>query len=229
MFLLFCGVLALFFSGDLFYVRSIEVRGNDFLGREELFAFADIADFHMFWLNPADVRENVLRSSSIADVTIELGWPPRLVTIHVQERQPAIIWSEAGSETWIDIHGRIMPARAAKPDLLHINVVVDAFSGPAASLTDLKNLDKDLVLGALRLQDFLPPGANLDYDPIHGLGWTNERGWQIWMGIDSSAGMSERIRAYQAYIANLDSRGIEVAELNIANPDAPYYRLLRGR
>ena len=227
--LMFGVILVLFFTSDLFYVRSIQVRGNDFLAREEIFAFANIADFHMFWLEPESVRQNVLRSSSIADVTIELGWPPNLVTVLVQERQPAIIWSEAGNETWIDIQGRIMPARSAMPGLLRINVVVDAFDGPSATLTELQDLDKDLVLGALRLQEFLPADTNLEYDPINGLGWTNSRGWQIWMGVDSGAGMSEKIRDYQAYINNLDKRGIEIAELNIANPDAPFYRLLWGR
>ena len=229
MFLMFVLILVIFFTSDLFYVRSIQVRGNDFVAREEVFAFANIADFHMFWLDPDEARDNILRSSSIADVTVELGWPPNLVSIHVQERQPAVIWSEAGNETWIDIQGRVMPARAAMPDVLRINVVVDAFGGAAATLADLSNLDKDFVLGALRLREFLPAGANLDYDAINGLGWTNERGWQIWMGIDAAAGMSEKIKAYQAYIDNLESRGIEVSELNIANPDAPFYRLLWGR
>ena len=229
MFLLFGLILVLFFSSDLFYVRSIQVRGNDFLAREEVFAFASIADYHMFWLDPAEIRDNVLRSSSIADVTIELGWPPNLITILVQERQPAIVWSEAGNETWIDIQGRTMPARSAMPDVLRVNVVVDAFDGLAATITDLRDLDQEMVLGALRLQEFLPPGTDLDYDPVNGLGWTNSRGWQIWMGIDSSVGMSKKIKEYQAYIDNLISRGIEITELNIANPDAPFYKVLWGR
>ncbi|MDE2857512.1 MAG: FtsQ-type POTRA domain-containing protein [Chloroflexota bacterium] len=229
LFVIFGLILVLFFSSDLFYVRSVQVRGNDFLAPEEVFAFSSIADFHMFWLDPEEIRRNVLRSSSIADVTVELGWPPNLITMLVQERQPAIIWSEAGNETWIDIQGRIMPARAAMPDVIRVNVAVDAFQGPAATLTDLKKLDKDVVLGALRLQEFLPPGADLDYDPINGLGWTNEQGWQIWMGIDSSAGMSRKINEYQAYVNNLNSRGIEITELNIANPDAPFYKILWGR
>lgn len=229
LFVIFGLILVLFFTSDLFYVRSVQVRGNDFLAREEIFAFASIADFHMFWLDPEEIRSNVLRSSSIADVTVELGWPPNLITLLVQERQPAIIWSEAGNETWIDIQGRIMPARAAMPDVIRVNVAVDAFTSPTAALTDLKRLDKDVVLGALRLQAFLPPGADLDYDPINGLGWTNDRGWQIWMGIDSSAGMGRKINEYQAYVNNLNSRGIEITELNIANPDAPFYKVLWGR
>ena len=229
LFIMFSVILVLFFSGDLFYVRSVQVRGNDYLAREEVFAFSSIADHHMFWLDPEEIRSNVLRSSSIADATVDLGWPPNLITMLVQERQPAIIWSEAGNETWIDIQGRIMPARAAMPDVIRVNVVVDAFEGPSDTLTDLKKLDKDVVRGALRLQEFLRPGTDLDYDPINGLGWTNDQGWQIWMGIDSSAGMNRKINEYQAYVNNLNSRGIEITELNIANPSAPFYKVLWGR
>ena len=229
-FALFGIVLALLFTSDLFYVRSIQVRGNAFLTPEEIFAFSNSVDYHMLQLDPEDIRRNILRSSSIADVTVELGWPPNLLMIYVQERQPAMIWSEAGSRTWIDIQGRAMPAReAALPDVLRVNVAVDAFRGPSDSLTDLNRLDSQVVLGALRLQEFLPPGTDLDYDPIKGLGWTNDQGWQIWMGKDSSAGMSRKIKEYQAYVNNLNRRGIEITELNIANPDAPYYKLLWGR
>ena len=225
---LFGLVLALFFASDLFYVRSIAARGNEFLSREEIFAFADIADTHMFWLDPEQIRRNVMRSASIADASVELGWPPHLITVLAQERQPAIVWTEAGVETWIDIQGRVMPARAAMPGVLRVNVAVDAFGVPGEQ-TDLSLLDRDMALGALRLGEFLPAGEALDYDPIKGLGWTNERGWQIWMGMDDSAGMSRKLRQYQAYAANLNSRGIEIAELNIANPAAPYYKLLWGR
>ena len=226
MFLLFGIALTLFFSSDLFYVRTIAARGNDFLSREEIFAFADIVDTHMFWLDPEQIRQNLLRSASIADVTIELGWPPHLITALLQERQPALLWTAAGDETWIDIQGRVMPARSAMPEVLRVNVALDAFSGQAAA--DVAELQSEYVLGALRLGETLAPGQALDYDPIMGFGFTNERGWQVWMGMDDSAGMNRKLVEYQAYLDNLVSRGIEVAELNIANPDAPFYKLLWG-
>ncbi len=229
LFVIFVGILALFFSSDLFYVRSVQVRDNAFLEPAEIFTHAGIADFHMFWLDPEEIRSNLLNSSSIADVKIELGWPPNLITIYVQERMPAIVWSEAGKEIWIDIQGRVMKARAAMPDVIRVNVEVDAYTGPSDTVTDLEELDKDVVLGALRLQEFLPTGVDLSYDPINGLGWTNEQGWKIWMGIESSAGMSRKIDEYQAYVKNLISRGIEITELNIVNPDAPFYKKLWGR
>ena len=76
MFVLFGLILLLFFSSEVFYVRSIQVRGNNHISSEEVFAFSDIADYHMFWLDPERIRRSVLRSSSIADISVELGWPP---------------------------------------------------------------------------------------------------------------------------------------------------------
>ena len=225
MFALFSGILVLVFTNDVFYVRSIQVRGNSHITREEVFAFSDIADYHMFWLDPERIRQSVLRSSSIADIAIELGWPPNLITIIVQERQPAIVWSDAGAETWIDIQGRVMRARVEMPSLLHVNLLSDSYEGPMPGPEDFS---ADLVMGALRLKEILPEGESLSFHPVHGLGWTNELGWQVWMGSDSAAVMSEKVLMYNALLENITSRAIPIAELNIANLDAPFYRVLWG-
>ena len=219
-------MLVILFTSDVFFVRAIQVRGNNFISREEVFAFSDIADFHMFWLDPEQIRRNVMRSSSIADINVEIGWPPNLITILVQERQPALVWSDAGAETWIDIQGRAMRSRAEMPNLLHINLIRGGVEGP---MPDAEEFTGDLVLGALRLKEILPADEHLDFHPIHGLGWTNGQGWQVWMGNDSATVMNEKIKIYEVLVENLNSRAIDVAELNIANPDAPFYRLLWGR
>ena len=224
-FLMFAVILVLIFTSDLFYVRSIQVHGNDFLTREEIFAFSDIADYHIFWLDSAWVSANILRSASIADAALEISWPPNLVTVRVTERQPAIVWTEAGAETWVDLQGRVMPARSELPDLLRIEVVSEAFDEPPAA--SLPAVNSDLVLGALQLGELLPAGTHLDYHPIYGLGWTNHSGWQVWMG--SGGGMREKIRIYEFLGAHFAAQGIEPAELSIANPDAPFYRVLWGR
>ena len=223
-FLMLSAILVLIFTSDSFYVRSIEVRGLTHQTRQEIFAFSDIADYHIFWLDPKLIRASILRSPSVADASVELGWPPDMITVHVEERQPAILWSEAGKDVWVDLQGRVMPARAELPGLLR--VTVDAGASGGASM-DRQELDKDTVLGALQMQEILPEGTSLDYNSVHGLGWTNHKGWQIWVG--SGAGMSEKIRIYEFLFDNLIARGIEVEELNIANPDAPFYRVLWGR
>ncbi len=222
---LFGLTLVVFFTSDVFYVRAIQVRGNDFITREEVFAYSELADYHLFWLDPAEIRRKLLRAASVADVSVEVGWPPNLVTLLVQERQPAVVWSDGGQETWIDVQGRAMPARAEMPGLLHVNLVHD---GGDQALPNVGDIGKDVVLGALRLREILPEGEHLDFHAAHGLGWTNELGWQVWMGADSAAVMNEKIKIYKVLVENLSSRAIDVAELNIANPDAPFYRLLWG-
>ena len=83
-------------------------------------------------------------------------------------------------------------------------------------------------MGALRLRKLLPAGEQLSFHPLHGLGWTNELGWQIWMGSDSAAVMSEKVKLYNVLLESYISRAIPVAELNIANPAAPFYRVIWG-
>jgi len=222
---LFGLTLLIFFTSDVCYVRAIQVRGNDFITREEVFAYSELANYHLFWLDPAEVRRKVRRAASVADVSVEVGWPPDLVTLLVQERQPVAVWSDRGQETWIDVQGRAMPARAEMPGLLYVNLVRDDGDRPLPSADDF---DKDLVVGALRLRELLPEGGHLDFHPVHGLGWTNDLGWQVWMGTGPAAVMSEKIKIYNVLVENLSSRAIDVAELNIANPDAPFYRLLWG-
>lgn len=222
--LTFGGLLILIFTTDLFYVRSVKVRGLEYLTTEEVFAFADVANFHLFWVDPDTVRDNILRSASIADATVELGWPPDMISIQIEERQPAIIWSETGVDMWVDLQGRMMAARTDLPDLMRVEVSVGAFDEP---LTDGRQLDEDIVFGALQIQELMPELTSLTYDPVNGLGWTNDDGWQIWMG--SGTGMLEKIKILQTLSQNLLSRGIQPGEINISNPDAPFYTVLWGR
>ena len=115
-----------------------------------------------------------------------------------------------------------MPARAEIPGLLRVTVEAGGMV-----LLGRRHLDRDTVLGALQMREILPPGIRLDYNPTYGLGWTNERGWQIWVG--SGGGMGEKMMIYEFLFDNLTGRGIEAEELNIANPDAPFYRIAGER
>jgi cell division septal protein FtsQ len=222
--LMFGAVLVLIFTTGIFYVRSIHVRGLKFLTTEEVFAFADVANYHLFWLDTEVVRDNILRSSSVADVSVELGWPPDMINIKIEERQPAIIWSESSVDMWVDLQGRMMTARIDLPDLMRINATLGAFDEP---LTDGQQLDNDIVFGALQMQELLPEVVSLNYDSIHGLGWTNSNGWQVWMG--SGTGMSEKVTIYHTLVQNLIARSIQPGVINVANPDAPFYTVLWGR
>jgi len=225
LFIAFAACLLFLFTDDSFYVRSIQVRGQHYTSAEELFAYSQLDGYHLLWLDTAELRRNVLQSPLVADLSVELGWPPHLLTLHIQERQPALVWVESGEETWLDIQGRVMPARSEMPHLLQVHALGGIIG---LDVQRAEDFGRGRVLGALRLQEILPEGARMFLHPAHGLGWTNERGWQVWMGSGDGKAMDEKINSYRALLGDLTRRAVNVAELNIVNADAPFYKRLQG-
>lgn len=214
-------VLFLFFSADAFYVHSIAVGGLEYLTKEEVFALTNIANMHVFWLDPAEIRQNILRSPTVADASVQVGWPPHMVQVVIQERQPALVWEQAGVATWIDVQGRVMQQREDRPDLLRIADYVT--EGPLAPNTRLQT---EIITGALQLRSMFPNIDLLRYHPSKGLGYQDGRGWEVWFGVGTN--MPQKILVYNAIVTNLMGRNIQPTEINIANPDAPYYSVLGG-
>jgi len=217
-------ILGIMFLSDAFYVRSVAVSGITYLTKEEIFAFADIANMHIFWIESDEVRENLLLSPSIADADVTLSWPPNMVNIFVQEREPALVWEQAGTAIWVDVQGKIMAQRQDRPDLIRVNANLPLEEGP---LGTNQRVEPEIVIGALQLQELLPDVDVLRYDPVRGLGYRNANGWDIWFG--SGIGMAEKVRIFQELSNSILAQGIQPGEINIVNPDAPYYTVLWGR
>lgn len=217
-------MMTLFFTADAFYVRSISVGGLRYLTKEEVFAFADIANMHIFWVDPEVVRTNVLRSPSVADARVSLSWPPDMVTIAIEEREPALVWEQGGAAIWVDIQGRGMAQREARADLVRITADITVEAGP---LGENGRLEPEVVYGALQLNELLPDLEALRYDPVRGLGYRNSYGWDVWMG--TGTGMEEKIAIYRAMEAQLLQQGVQPGEVNIVDPDNPYITVLWGR
>ncbi|MBI1281809.1 MAG: FtsQ-type POTRA domain-containing protein [Anaerolineaceae bacterium] len=215
-------LLFLFFTADFFYVHSIAVGGLKYMTKEEVFALTNIANMHIFWVDPAEVKRNILRSPTVADADVQVGWPPQMVQIVIQEREPAVVWVQSSVPTWVDIQGRIMNQREDRPDLL--KVLSDVQDGP---LGQNVQLSVDIISGALQLKALNPTMTTVRYNPSKGLGYQDSRGWLAWFGVGTD--MPEKISIYNAMVNNLISRGIQVSEINIVNPDAPFYSALRGQ
>jgi hypothetical protein len=211
-------VLVFFYTSSVFYVRSIAVGGLTYLTKEEVFAYADIANMHIFWVSPQRVRENLLRSPSIADARVRLAWPPQMVHIVIEEREPALVWEQGGAAVWVDVQGRIMAQRVDRPDLLVIQASEFVPDGP---MSDRGCVSSELVLGALQLQTLIPTVNRLRYEPAKGLGFVDPGGWMVWLG--NGQHMAEKVAIYRAIAADLTARGIQPGEVNVADPDYPYY------
>ncbi len=217
-------VLTLFFVTDVFYVRSVAVGGLHYMTKEEVFTYADIANLHIFWVDPDQVRENVMRYPTVADAQVRLGWPPNMVNIIIEEREPALIWEQNGTAFWVDIQGNVMALREDRPDLVRVVVDNPLLEGPAGSG---QTLDEAIIFGVLQLQELRPDVTRWRYEPTKGLGFRNANGWDVWLGVGTT--MQEKLRIYDSISQSIIARGIQPGEVNVVNPDAPYYTVLWGR
>ena len=95
-------LLVLLFSSDAFYVHSIAVGGLKYMSSNEIFSLTNVTNMHLFWVDPVQVRADIMRSPTIADAQVRVGWPPNMVQIIITEREPALVWEQAGTANWID-------------------------------------------------------------------------------------------------------------------------------
>ncbi|MDQ7024028.1 MAG: FtsQ-type POTRA domain-containing protein [Anaerolineae bacterium] len=218
------GVLVLFFYSDIFYVHSIAVGGTRYMTVEEVFTYTKIADKHIFWVQPDEIRQNLINSAeTVADVQVRVSWPPNMVSIIIEEREPALVWEQNGVAVWIDIQGNIMRQYEDRPSLLTVVADDPLIEGPLTG--DL--LDEDIIYGVLQLQELLPEVEVWRYGTTHGLGFRNANGWDVWLGV--GANMAEKLEIYETLTSDIIARGIQPGEVYIVNPDAPFYTVLWGR
>lgn len=208
-------VLLVFFSSDAFYVHSIAIGGLRYMTSEEVFALSNIANLHIFWVDPAAVRADLLRSPTIANATVQVTWGTPMVQILIEEREPALVWEQAGIATWVDLQGRIMRQRENRPDLVRVTV-----DDPMAGVPEHR-VNVDIVNGALQLHMLLPDLPALRYHAEYGLGYNDRRGWEAWLGTGTN--MPEKLLVYNALVEQLQRENFIPSAVFVLDVDAPYY------
>ncbi|MHB8628244.1 MAG: cell division protein FtsQ/DivIB [Aggregatilineales bacterium] len=228
------GVLYLFMSQNSFYIHSIYVGYTDsqhYLSVGYVYALTGLADMHIFWANASTVKQNLEQDPQIASADVTIDWPSKVV-VTITERQPALIWEQSGQRVWVDIRGRVMPLRQDKPEL--VRVIVEKPSqtihlgkcenqGMDTVLGRGDCIDQNTVNGVLQFKALYPNVTEMVYDPVKGLGF-HEGGnhpYTLWFG--DGVDIPTKMAVYNAIIADLLARGVQPIEINVANPDAPYY------
>ncbi|MBN1564157.1 MAG: FtsQ-type POTRA domain-containing protein [Anaerolineae bacterium] len=210
------GVLYLFLTMDAFFVSAVAIGGEKYLTREEIFRFSDVAQQHIFWIDPAHVEARLESVPNIAEAVVYVGWPPDMLQIVVVEREPALIW-EQGIRVWVDVNGIVMTQREDRTDLLRI-VVRDAEDPISVG----ERIPQSIVDGALYLHKRQNISVLL-YNPEKGLGHLNPSGWTVWFGTGED--MDTKLLVYNELVAEI--RGVlQPGEIFMNDPDRPYYTVL---
>ncbi len=216
------------FTSPLFRVTQAEIGGLQYVPAEEVFTASGVAGRHILMIDPTEVSEQVTASPSFDSVQVWIGWPARVVIV-VREREPALVWEQGGNRYWVDVNGNLMVMRRDLPNLVRVINEGEAIPfqcpGPACTDENRVTIDPAVVLGTQQLKTLRPNIDVLYYDPVHGLSYQDGRGWRAYFGVGINMGL--KLAIYETLVANLVSRGVQPIYIDVSDPDAPFYRVVR--
>jgi len=226
-------------SSPMFIVEEVALSGIARVDEGDLLARADVLGKPVFTIDPKTLQANLADSiRALDEITVSVSYPAG-VTIEAVERQPVIVWEQAGvTSWWVDANGvRFAPLGSsdglvyveakAPPPTIYVPQQTTAadLEDPSSKKVEEQLLRPEMVSGILFLAGYLPDGAQLMYNEKHGIGWEDpEHGWQVFFGKELDQ-MPVRIAMYQAVVEDLIERNRIPVLISIEQVKAPYYRM----
>lgn len=87
-----------------------------------------------------------------------------------------------------------------------------------------RQVDLDLIHAAQALSKQVPENTTLVYSSRDGLGWFDNRGWNVFIGLNLE-NMEIKIAEYQATVQQLEENGILPSMISVEHIHAPFYRV----
>ena len=238
-FLLSLAVVFSFSSLDTFEAAGINLHGSDRLGAEAILSQVDIIGKAIISIKPEAVEQKIIeRFPSLNSVKVSVGLPSS-VNIQVTERDPIILWQTAEEPLWIAADGVTFPVRGEAETILTVLAagnppeiavqedINQAEEGEGMSILLEKNYPRtslDFVHGILALREYLPDGANLQFDAQFGLGWQDPRGWMVYFGNDTSE-IDVKLAEYETIITKLNQENLSPSLISLEFLHSPFYRM----
>ena len=202
------------FSDNGFYVYSADIQGARYTSSEQVYEQSGLAGFSVFFIDPAVIRQRIetLGHVQTADVTVKL---PAEVTIHIVEREPAILYQIQAQSYWVDAEGVVAPAAEERDGL--IKLVDDAGS---ARLDD-GHLDPAILQAVRHITQNLPLVTTFRYQEPYGLFFFSPEGWRVYLG--GAERMDSKLAAWDAIRRRILTEKAPVQEVDLRY-ERPYWR-----
>ncbi len=219
---------------------------NDFRVQQPvLFGFervtaADIEDTLMlsgepiYAINPGEVASQLQSAfPELTNIQVRANFPSNLI-ISVSERQPVIAWEFGEATYWIDAEGYVFSPRGESSIPLTV-VAEDAPPLQQIAIESNQVLDEDTIVqpqrvktdimrAAQKLSEQLGTGAVIVYSENLGFGWSDPRGWKVYIG-SSLNNIDAKVKVYRTLVDKVLAQGAQPTLFNVEFLDAPYYRL----
>jgi len=114
---LFIAVILCAMYSPLFAIKTIEVEGNDFIGKREIISLSQIQiEENTFALSKNKVRKQIKENAYIEEVKMIRKLPSTII-LQIQERKPAYLLEYAGSYVYVDKQGYMLEINSEKLEL----------------------------------------------------------------------------------------------------------------
>lgn len=208
-----------FFMGydKTFKITGIDVAGATTLSDEAVIEASGIDNVHILWVDPEMAARKVAEIPNVLTATVEIAWPNNAL-ITIAEREPVLMWDQAGERFWVDSNGRLMQARQYKSELLLI------LSQQTEDLKPGDWIPRYVLDGALQLDNLRPNIDVLYYKSDTGLSYLDGRDWEAYFGVGTD--MNQKLVVYESLVNELMARDLQPDYISVINKEKPFYRLV---
>lgn len=227
----FSALLYYVWTSPIFHVQDVQVEGMVLFQSDRISRSLLVYNKPIFLVDPQEIERQLLsKFDGLHDVSVQVGFPAK-VAIFVQERQPMLIWIGGTDSQWIDTLGYSFPPLGDVENLIQ----VESSAPPPASYvpaeqeslegvdTPERVMSPTMVASIIALSEFVPEGVALRFDTLHGFGWTDPAGWEVYFGMDDE-NMQMKLSIYTEIIHRLKADGVQPALVSLEYLGAPYYR-----
>jgi hypothetical protein len=205
-------------ASPAFRVAEASVEGNRILTAAQVHMIVGASDKPSFLIDAPAAERALLRQPEVLTAEVRVGWPNR-VSVSLVERHPMIEWDDAGRVWWICPDGVAYLKHGEWPGVVRVRSEDEALRITEDPLQPA--MSAEVLRSAAVLNAQLPEeAASLVYDPKHGLGFEDRRGWRAYFGVGGD--MVVKVRMYQAIVAGLAQIRQPVAVISVADAAAPY-------
>ena len=213
-------------SASTFTVSAAEVRGNQRLASEDVYARLGVSGEPIFKAIPAQIEAN-LRTAfpDLASVTVIVSLPNHVI-VDVVERQPILVWYQDDVATWIDANGVAFMPRGEVQGLIQVasnGAPPKLQDDPTKTLYDKVFITPETVQAIVDLSPSVPAGISITYDPKYGIGWQDTRGWSVYFG-QNVQDIPMKLKVYQSIVDTFIRQGIQPTLISVEYLDAPFYK-----
>ncbi len=232
---LFTCLLILLTNLSDFHVQQPVMLGFERVSASDLEAALLLNGEPIFALNPKEITTQIQSTfPELTNIEVHVNFPANVI-ISVTERTPVIAWEYEESTLWVDAEGYIFPPRGDllvpltimaedAPPLLQLPIEDTATVNKEETLTEPSRVKTEVLLAAQKLSEHLGTGAVIVYSGTQGLGWSDPRGWKVYIG-STLNNLDVKVNVYSTLVDRLIAEGTQPSVVNLEFLDAPYYRL----